>query len=352
MQSVAHLEKKLYLCIINDANMRRITMIKQFDSLVKLANYFTNDTICKDFIASQRWADGDVVCPYCGEHHCTKCADGRYICHNRECHRKFNVTVGTIFESTKVSLVKWFMAIYLVSAHKKGISSVQLSKDIDVTQKTAWYMLMKIRTIFAQTDEIGLCGDVEVDEMYNGGKQKWMHESKKKSGTQGGAGKTSIIGLVERDGGRVVAVKTADTKSETVIGIIEQFVCEGSVVYTDESSIYKKLTEKTGLAHKSCNHSQLLFSDRKGTHTNGIEGFWAHFRKMVYGIYHMVSEDYLQRYIDEECFRWNTRKMGGSERFSALWNACCGVVTYADVVSLSSREVKLNNTKKVVKKVA
>lgn len=138
-----------------------------FDNLLSLTDYFNDNEKCKDAIAESRWADGDVVCPYCGEHHCKKSKNGRFHC--KKCNHNFSCTVGTIFENTKLPLRKWFMAMYLISSHKKGISSHQLSRDIEVTQKTAWYMLQKIRLLFPQTDETPMNGTVECDEIYIGG---------------------------------------------------------------------------------------------------------------------------------------------------------------------------------------
>lgn len=310
-----------------------------FNSLHALVRYFTSNEICKDFLAAQRWGN-DVVCPYCGSHNCHKCKDGRFVCSNRSCSKKFSVTVGTIFEASNLPLTKWFEGIYLISAHKKGISSHQLSRDLGVTQKTAWNMLHKVRSCFSQNDEIGLSGQVEIDEAYIGGNNKWRHEWKKQEGGQGGANKTSIVGLLERTDGRVVAVKTDDTTRKTLFPLISQFVeGSGTIVYTDESRIYDALQKDLGIAHLTCNHSAKLFSDGNGTHTNGIEGFWSHFKRMVYGTYHWVSEDYIQRYIDEHCFRWNTRKMKEGERFEIFFNACIGKFTYNDVRSLSSKKV-------------
>ena len=309
---------------------------RHFNSLDSLTSYFTSNEVCKDFLAEQRWGD-DVVCPYCGAHHCHKCADGRYHCSSRECGRKFGVTVGTIFESSHIALRKWFMAIYLVSSHKKGISSCQISRDIAVTQKTAWFMLMKIRSCFGQNDSVELKGDVEMDEAYVGGDNKWRHESKKIAGGQGGANKTAIFGLVQRSNGNVVALKVDNTQRKTIFPIIEQFVSvRDSILYTDESKIYAALNEKNGYKHLACNHSEGRYSDGCGTHTNGIEGFWSHFKRMIDGIYHHVSEDYIQCYIDEECFRWNTRKDDESERFKKFFGAIIGTFTYNDVIRYSS----------------
>ena len=171
----------------------------KFNSLFSVMEHFTTDSVCKKAIAQSRWADGDVVCPYCGEHHCHLCKDNRYLC--KGCNHKFNVTVGTIFENTKTSLRKWFIAMYLISSHKKGVSSHQIARDCEVTQKTAWYMLQKIRTLFAQDDSVALDGEIEADEMYLGGRETNKHESKRTAGTQGRSTKTKtpIFGMVERE---------------------------------------------------------------------------------------------------------------------------------------------------------
>lgn len=308
-----------------------------FNSLFALVNYFNTKEICRDFLVEQRWGD-NVVCPYCGEHHCGRCKDGRFNC--KHCDRKFNVTIGTIFENSKISLQKWFMGIYLISSHKKGISSYQLARDINVTQKTAWFMLHKVRSCFGQSDEIAFVGGVEMDEAYIGGDNKWRHESKKKEGGQGGANKTSIFGLVGRENGSVVAFKVPDTKRDTIYPIINQFVGrKDTILYTDESRIYSSLYKDCGFKHLSCNHSKGEYSDGNGNNTNTIESFWSHFKRMVKGIYHQISVDYTQRYVDEECFRWNTRDWNEGRRFKFVFKSCIGKFTYNDVTSLSSLKV-------------
>lgn len=193
----------------------------QFDSLIQLVDFFSSEAICKQAIAHERWGDGAAVCPYCGCTHTYMTKEGRYIC--KDCAKRFSVTVGTVFENTKVPLRKWFMAMYLVSSHKKGVSSHQLSRDLKVTQKTAWFMLHKIRGLFSQSDATVLDGEVEMDEMYLGGRESNKHESKKVEGTQGRSTKTKtpIFGMLERDG-KVVAMKVEDTKGSTLIPIISQ----------------------------------------------------------------------------------------------------------------------------------
>ena len=306
----------------------------KFNSLIAIAEYFNTDEICKNAIAQERWNDGNAVCPYCGSTHCHKCSDGRYIC--KGCQRKFSVLVGTIFENTKISLRKWFMAMYLISSHKKGVSSCQLARDINVTQKTAWFLLHKVRGLYGQSDAVSLDGDVEMDEMYLGGRETNKHESKKVSGTQGRSTKTKtpIFGMIERDG-KVIAMKVDDTKGATLLPIVGQFVADTARVYTDELSAYNGL-EKQGFYHQIVNHGKREFVRAKDIHTNSIEGFWAHFKRVVFSTYHMVSKDYLSRYIDEQVYRWNTREKKSSYRFHDMFSKAVKHFDYCDVLSLSS----------------
>ena len=307
---------------------------KQFDSLLQVADYFTTNDICKQTIAESRWADGVAVCPYCGKRHCKLGKDGRYLCH--DCKRKFNVTVGTIFENTKLPLRKWFIAMYLVSSHKKGVSSCQLARDIKVTQKTAWFVLQKVRGLFGITDDSALDGEVEMDEMYLGGRETNKHESKRTEGTQGRSTKTKtpIFGIQQRNG-NVVAMKVSDTKGATLMPIVCQFVESGATTYTDEANIYSQLANN-GYIHEFVNHSQREYVRASDIHTNGIEGFWAHFKRVIFSTYHMVSKDYLQRYIDEQVYRWNTRKESASFRFEDMFNRAVKSFDYTDVLALSS----------------
>ena len=231
--------------------------------------------------------------------------------------------------------------------HSEGISSLAslIHSSLGQTpvihhknppQKTAWFMLHKIRGLFGQSDSVSLGGEVEIDEMYLGGRETNKHESKKTEGTQGRSTKTKtpIFGMLERDG-KVVAMKVEDTKGATLMPIVSQFVEEGSTTYTDEASIYGKLDEN-GFNHVFVNHGKREFVRCKDIHTNGIEGFWAHFKRVVFSTYHCVSKDYLQRYIDEQTYRWNTRKMDASYRFEDMFKKAVKSFKYYDVIALSS----------------
>ena len=316
----------------------------QFDSLFALIQYFNNDDICKQTIIESRWGVGenqDAVCPYCGKHHCHRRKDGRFCC--SRCKKNFSCTAGTIFDNTKISLVKWFIAMYLISSHKKGVSSHQLARDLKVTQKTAWHILHKVRSLMIQDDSVALQGTVECDEVYIGGKEKWKHKSMRTPGTQGRSTKTKtpVFGMVERTlilnektgesepMSYVRAVVVKKTDRATLLPIIKQFVADGTHLITDELTSYNGL-EREGYTHSIVCHNQEEYV-RDGVFTNDMEGFWSHFRRMVLGIYHDVSDKYLQRYVDEACYRWNTRKASESERFSYMFRKSVGVFRYSDV---------------------
>ena len=314
---------------------------KKFNSVISLTSYFTSDEICKQVIIESRWSDGDVVCPYCGGHHCVVRKDGKFRC--KACRRNFSCLVGTIFENTKLPLIKWFLAMYFISSHKKGISSYQLATNIEVTQTTAWYMLQKVRLLYPQSDADAFEGTVECDEVYIGGKEKWKHKSMRTPKTQGRSTKTKtpVFGMMERstfenEKGElenityVHAFVVENTNKATLQPIIQQFVADGSRVITDELSAYNGLAE-LGYTHAVVAHGAEEYANGD-VFTNSIEGFWSHFRRMIVGCYHDVSDEHLQQYIDEAVYRWNTRKASQSERFEDMFNKSIGlIVTWSEL---------------------
>ena len=313
----------------------------KFNNIISLTSYFNSEAKCQQAIIESRWGDGDVVCPYCGKHLCRMSKNGRFHC--TRCNSNFSCLIGTIFENTKLPLIKWFVAMYLISSHKKGISSHQLSRDIHVTQTTAWYMLQKIRRLYAQNDRDVFRGTVECDEVYIGGKEKWKHKSMRTPHTQGRSTKTKtpIFGMMERstyinvDGEEepmsyVHAFVVGNTNKATLQPIISQFVEDGSRVITDELNAYNGLTE-LGYGHAIVNHGAEEYA-HGDVFTNSVEGFWSHFRRMITGCYHDVSDEHLQQYIDEAVYRWNTRKASESERFSDMFHKSIGlVVTWSEI---------------------
>jgi len=317
---------------------------KKFNNIISLTAYFTSEEKCKQAIVESRWGIGneqDVVCPYCGKHHCKMSKNGRFHC--TECNKNFSCLVGTIFENTKLPLIKWFVAMYLISSHKKGISSHQLSRDLSVTQSTAWYMLQKIRLLYPQSDAEAFEGTVECDEAYIGGKEKWKHKSMRTPKTQGRSTKTKtpVFGMMERSTfinskgeeesiTYVHAFVVEKTDKATLQPIIQQFVADGSRVITDELSAYNGLAE-LGYTHAVVKHEAEEYANGD-IFTNSIEGFWSHFRRMIVGCYHDVSDEHLQSYIDEAVYRWNTRKASESERFSDMFVKSIGLVRTWDEI--------------------
>ena len=308
---------------------------KKFNSVISLTSYFTSDEKCKQAIIESRWSDGDVVCPYCGGHHCAVRKDGKFRC--KHCGKNFSCLVGTIFENTKLPLIKWFLAMYFISSHKKGISSYQLATNIEVTQTTAWYMLQKVRLLYPQSDAEAFDGTVECDEVYIGGKEKWKHKSMRTPKTQGRSTKTKtpVFGMMERstfenEKGEIEnityvhAFVVENTNRATLQPIIQQFVADDSRVITDELSAYNGLAE-LGYTHAVVAHGAEEYANGD-VFTNSIEGFWSHFRRMIVGCYHDVSDEHLQQYIVEAVYRWNTRKTSESERFTDMFAKSIGLV--------------------------
>lgn len=193
-----------------------------------------------------------------------------------------------------------------------------------------WFMLHKIRTLYAQDDSINLSGDVECDEAYIGGKEKYKHESKKTAKNQGRSLKTrsAVFGMVQRKG-KVVALHTPDVSGETLVTLIGQFVKEGANIHTDELNAYNKI-DKDNYVHFVINHNEKEYV-RGDVFTNTIEGFWTQIKRMIMGVYHHISKKYLQHYIDEAAWRYNMRECEGAETFGEMFSRALNIVRYEDI---------------------
>jgi transposase-like protein len=300
--------------------------LRKFKTLVDLLLYFKDEQTCRDYLELIRW-NGKIVCPYkeCKHDHVFKYTDGkRYKC--AKCQRQFSVKVGTIFEDSKISLQKWFAAIYLVTSHKKGISSLQLHRDLGVTQKTAWFMLHRVRHTLLISPTEKLTGIIEADETFIGGKESNKHKSKQTPGTQGRSSqtKTPVLGIIER-GGQLRAIKVLNTRGYSLRPFIVNNVEFGSTIHTDEWWGYRGLSRI--FKHQYINHGAGEYS-KDGVHTNSIEGFWSLLKRGVIGIYHSMSDKHLQKYLDEFVFRYNTRGYSENFRFDAMLNNINSHLTY------------------------
>ena len=298
-----------------------------FNSIIELLQAFPDDQTCIDYLEAQRWND-IVVSPFDASSKVYKCKGNKFKCKNTK--KYFNVKTGTMFDNTKVPLQKWFLAIWLVTSHKKGISSLQLHRDLNVTQKTAWFMLQRIRKCFGIENNNDLNNNVEADETYVGGKNKNRHKSKKVEQSQGRSSKdkTPVVGMVER-GGKLNARKVENVQNATLTKEVISCVKESANLYTDEWIGYNGLKEIYN--HSIVSHGQGEYVNSEA-HTNTLEGFWSLLKRGIIGIYHFVSRKHLQDYVDEFVFRYNTREHTESGRINHLLSNMCIRTTYRGLV--------------------
>lgn len=299
-----------------------------FDSLFSLFEAFPDEQSCIDHLRSLRWKDGEF-CPYCGGTRIYHFSDRKtFKC--GDCRQRFSIKVGTVFEDTKIALRKWFAAIWMITNHPKGIASTTLAKDIKVTQKTAWFMLHRLRHA-ARTPSFNapLKGTVEADTTFVGGKEKNRHSSDRKGGGQGGAGKAVVIGTVERNG----EVRAAHISEQGLAGdYVKSNVERRSVLMTDEDRVFKgmhrdylRLTVRHSIGEYVRGAGQI--------HTQTIESVWALLKRQIIGIHHWVSPKHLQRYVDEMAWRINRRDLEPSPRMNDLFSCVEGRLTYKALIA-------------------
>jgi transposase-like protein len=306
-------------------------------SLQEAVIYFSNPDNCIDYLAVRRWPTG-VICPGCGATKVSFNAKRRtWKCGSHHPKREFSVKVGTIYEDSPISLDKWLTATWMLTNCKNGVSSYEIARDLRITQKSAWFMLHRIR--LALQDEFfgskigGPGAEIETDETFIGGKARNMHKSKRRRlsdgiGMQGGHGKTVVIGALER-GGKIKTRVIGDRKYPAVHGAVRDFVEPGSAIMTDEFTGYYDL--KSEYEHQFVNHLEKYVDGR--VHTQGIENFWSLLKRGLSGTYVAVEPFHLFRYLDEQMFRYNNRKnMNDAQRFDLAVSQIVGKrITFAQL---------------------
>jgi transposase-like protein len=306
-------------------------------SLQDAVVYFSNPDNCIAYLSSRRWPDGKAVCPGCGSESVSYNANRRtWKCSSHHAKREFSIKVGTIMEDSAIPLDKWLVTMWLVTNCKNGISSYEIARDVEVTQKSAWFMLHRIRLAMQDDDKGQLCGEVEADETFIGGKARNMHKSvheRRISGMgQSFRDKAIVMGILER-GGRIRTQVIADRQKTTLQPVIRQHVEPGSALYTDEMGGYKGLDKE--FLHEIINHAVKYVDGR--VHTNGTENFWSLLKRGLGGTYVSVEPFHLFRYLDEQVFRYCNRstpkrKMTDADRFDLLVRKVAGKrLTFAEL---------------------
>ncbi|MEX0683900.1 MAG: IS1595 family transposase [Dehalococcoidia bacterium] len=313
---------------------------KQPKTLIEAIRFFSDPDTCLNYMVGVRWPNG-IACPTCGSVEVSFLATRRiWKCKAKHVKQQFSVKVGTIFEDSPIGLDKWLTTMWLIANAKNGISSYEVHRAIGVTQKTAWFMLHRIRLAMQPDDGDKMTGTVEADETFIGGKRMFMHLDRRervfKGMTTGSAGKTVVFGLLERHGpdghSRVRTKVVKGTRHGDLIPEIRKNVEQGSELFTDTHPTYHRVE---GYAHDFINHAEEYV--RGKVHTNGMENFWSLLKRAIKGTYVAVEPFHLFRYLDEQALRFNTRKASDADRFERVSSSVVGKrIMYKDLIGATT----------------
>jgi len=305
-------------------------------TLLDAVRYFADADTCREFMVGLRWPNG-VACPTCGR------TDVRFIstrkmweCKTKHPRKQFSIKVGTIFEDSPLGMDKWLPVVWLIANCKNGISSYEVARDLGVTQKTAWFMLQRVRVAMETGTFQKIAGEVEVDETFIGGLARNMHKKVREAkihGT-GGKDKTAVMGVLKRDG-EVRAFVVDDRKKGTLQAKVRENVAPGSEIFTDALRSYEGLTPE--YAHKAVDHAERYVEGN--VHTNGLENFWSLLKRSLGGTYVAVAPFHLHRYVNEQVFRYNARKGTDGGRFLAVAANTVGRrLTYKELIGTDTED--------------
>jgi transposase-like protein len=290
--------------------------------------HYSDLDVCQNELVAARWPDG-VICPTCGSRKVGYLANQRrWQCSEKHPRRQFSVKVGTIFEDSPISLSKWFVAIWLIGSAKNGISSYELGKAIGITQKSAWFVLHRIRLAMQTQSFDKMGGTVEVDETFIGAKARNMHKSKKDrvlKGKKGGlSGKMAVMGILQRgedERHSIIRLRVVPhVKRGHLLPHVKENVDPSANLYTDALPSYYPL--KDDFAHKVIDHANKYVDGI--VHTNGMENFWSLLKRTLGGTYVSVMPFHLFRYLDEQAYRFNSRKDKDADRFADMTKRVTG----------------------------
>ena len=302
-------------------------------TIKQLLRFFSTEERCIEWLEQAQW-NGTPTCPHCGgQDSISPAPSKRFTYWHKDCRKQFTVKTGSVMHSSKTPTVNWIITMYAVLTARKGVSAMQLSKELGVQYRTAWYLLQRVREA-CKRGQLRLANVVEVDETFIGGKEKNKRLSKRsRTEREVYEQKQVVIGMRER-GGKTLALPVEGTDRLTLWNAIQKHVEPGSTLYTDDHASYKGI-ERKRFTHKSVNHSDEEYV-RGLIHTNGIESVWSIFKRSIHGTWHHVSFKHLPRYIDEAAFRLNEGncEVDTLDRMKAVVTAMPGKrIPYRDLVS-------------------